>query len=247
MHLSSFRRRNRNKKNKSKRKAPKEWQVDLGIVSKDEFLEQKKLKEEDNTTDELAEVGSMKGKTQFSTTAPSSKKMTWSKIKKQVKMAQKLEAEQEKIEERKKYYLQRSLGRDEEGNPTVKGSLHYVDVEVWDNIPKSGLRIKRANGRFIFELFDDVVPNVTKLFVEVIEMVSSGKMKYKCVSNELGYRCIWAQHSERLDETAMAVRLSVLLVLAFVVVVFTCVLLCSILLVTPTWCPTFAIAVSSRL
>ena len=93
MHLSSFRRGK-----KKKRKQPKAWQVDLGLISKDEFAEQKKLRDEEQEKEDTTE-SAMKNKTTFATSSSAtSKKTSWSKIKKEVRMQQKLEKEQEKIE-----------------------------------------------------------------------------------------------------------------------------------------------------
>ena len=101
--------------------------------------------------------------------------------------------------------LLRSLGKSEE----PKGSLYYVDVEVTDFIPNSGIRLVRANGRLIFELFDDIVPNVTRVFKEMVEFISENKIVYECGNNEGGFRCVWNQLDQKLDEQAMSVSASV--------------------------------------
>ena len=198
MHLSSFRK----KKNRQKRKAPKAWQVDVGLISKEEYAEQKKLKDDEAEQDKDSMSGNMKNKTTFTTTASAtSKKSSWSKIKKEVRLAQQLEAEQEKIEARKHEMLLRSLGKSER-----RGSLHYVDIEITDLIPKSGLRLTRATGRMIFELFDDIVPNVTRMFVDMCRFIADSKLTYELGNNEMGFRCVWNQLDKKLDETAMLDR-----------------------------------------
>eukprot|EP00750_Incisomonas_marina_P028394 INCI67.1.p1 GENE.INCI67.1~~INCI67.1.p1 ORF type:complete len:364 (+),score=64.95 INCI67.1:277-1368(+) len=209
MHLSSFSRRKKTKK----RKTPKAWQVDLGLVSKDEYVEEKRKREEEERRErekgEASAAGSsgagggMKGITSFATTTTAaSKKSSWSKIKQEVRLAQKLEAEQEKIEERKKEMLLRSLGKSEKG----RGSLHYLDVEVTDLIPTSGVRIVRASGRMIFEIFDDIVPNLARVFTDMVQLIAEGQVVYECGNNDMGFRCVWNQHDQKLDEAAMDVR-----------------------------------------
>jgi hypothetical protein len=226
MHLSSAKWR---KQQQQKRKVPKAWQVDMGLVSKEEFLESKKKREEEEEKEKAKEKekegalgaaaaaaagGGLKGVTSFATSSASSssasadgggggsKKSSWSKIKKHVREQQRLEAEQEQIEARKKEMLLRSFGQSEKQG----GSQWFVDVEVTDLIPKSGNRIVRASGRFIFEIFDDLVPNVARVFVEMVEGLAAGQIVYECSNNEMGSRCVWNMLDQKLDEAAMAVR-----------------------------------------
>ena len=107
------------------------------------------------------------------------------------------------IQERKEEMLLRSLGKSERGG---QGSLYYVDVEVTDLIPKSGVRLTRASGRMIFEVFDDLVPNVARLFADMVELLAVGHAVYECGNNEMGFRCVWNKLDRKLDEAAMAVR-----------------------------------------
>lgn len=99
--------------------------------------------------------------------------------------------------------LLRSLGKAD-----AKGSLCYIDIEVTDLIPKSGVRVMRANGRMIVELFDDLVPNVTRLFTDMVDLIADQHLIYECGNNEVGYRCVWNQFNQKLDEAAMSVRRS---------------------------------------
>ena len=101
MHLSKFRRK---KKTDKKRKVPKSWQVDLGLVSKDEFEEKKRLKAEQDKNDREKDLLNQSQTNTFSSSSASAEggaekqETTWREIKKQVKLAKKLEEEQEKIE-----------------------------------------------------------------------------------------------------------------------------------------------------
>ncbi len=98
----------------------------------------------------------------------------------------------------------RCVGKSEDV-PPGSSLFVFVDVDCTDLIPKSAVRMKRASGRFIFELFSDLVPNVTSLFADMVRLIAEKKLVYECGNNEPGFRCVWNQYDQKLDEAAQRV------------------------------------------